>query len=336
MSERASHPTPSTVRGLTDFILEKVHSGQYPPGFCIPSLRELMERFQLPAGAVRGAVDQLCRQGVLEKRHGSGTYVREASRRTEEPLGRRVAVFLGGQNLVTGIFSTVLLGMQSAAAELGASLVLHFNYEKMKLAELDELLAGAEGAVLLGAEEHGELYKKLAPTRPLVGVCVHDSDGGRLTIIDMDPFEAASLAVAHFQAHRVKEVTVVGHAAPTFENRARLFLDAWARHGGQGTLVGHDEPPPAKPKGGILFTSGGAMQVWAMRYRETHGHALASKASLLGFDGKNRIDPGFEPGPVVSVDWQAAGRFAVEECVERIENPGILPRRIYLPGRLLG
>jgi DNA-binding LacI/PurR family transcriptional regulator len=323
------------VRGLTDYLLEKVHSGQYPPGFCIPSLRDLMGRFGLSAGAVRVGIEWLCRQRILEKRQGSGTYVRGATASRARAGGHRLAVFLGGENLVTGVFSTVLLGMQAAAAAAGASLVLHFNYEKRKLNELNRLLGEAQGAVLLGAEEHGDHYKKLSPTLPIVGVCVHDSDGGRLTVIDLDPFEASRLAAGYFQSHRMEHVVVVSHPAPAFMNRARLFMDAWGERGGACSLLSYLDEPALWPQTGILFTSGGAMQHWASRYREVHGHRLASKACVLGFDGKNRVDPTFEPGPVVSVDWQTAGCFAVEECISRIEQPGSLPRRIYLPGRLL-
>lgn len=69
------------------------------PGACLPSENELAERFGVNRHTVRRAVDDLVSEGLLERRHGRGTFVLDApadyvlgsgSRFTEtfESLGR--------------------------------------------------------------------------------------------------------------------------------------------------------------------------------------------------------------------------------------------------------
>jgi hypothetical protein len=57
---------------------------------------------------------------------------------------------------------------------------------------------------------------------------------------------------------------------------------------------------------------------------------LAHQHTVLGIDGKNLIDPDFHKFPSISIDWKIAGRYALEECIYRLNNPGSLARRIYL------
>jgi GntR family transcriptional regulator len=53
----------------------QIVSGQYQPGSKIPSEHELSARFDVGRPTVRQATLQLVQERVLERRHGSGTYV---------------------------------------------------------------------------------------------------------------------------------------------------------------------------------------------------------------------------------------------------------------------
>lgn len=59
---------------LKERIESKIISGEYTNR--IPSERELMDIYYVSRSTVRQAIDQLVREGVLEKRHGKGTYVK--------------------------------------------------------------------------------------------------------------------------------------------------------------------------------------------------------------------------------------------------------------------
>lgn len=58
-------------------VLADLVASELGPGERVPSERALMARFRVSRATVRHAIDALERDGVLERRHGSGTYVAE-------------------------------------------------------------------------------------------------------------------------------------------------------------------------------------------------------------------------------------------------------------------
>lgn len=63
-------------RQLADLLLKRVRTGEYPPGSRIPSEHKLAATFGIGRPTARQAIELLVRKRVLEKRRGSGTYVR--------------------------------------------------------------------------------------------------------------------------------------------------------------------------------------------------------------------------------------------------------------------
>jgi len=67
-------------RKLVDEILEqlqnRIFSGQFKPGDKLPTETELMEQFSVGRSTVREAVKILVHAGVLQVRHGDGTYIK--------------------------------------------------------------------------------------------------------------------------------------------------------------------------------------------------------------------------------------------------------------------
>lgn len=82
MSLDLNSPIPLNVQ-LQDFLRNEILKGVLTEK--IPSERELMDRFLVSRSTVREAISALVHQGVLEKRHGKGTFVYH--RPVEEWLG---------------------------------------------------------------------------------------------------------------------------------------------------------------------------------------------------------------------------------------------------------
>ena len=61
---------------VKNFILEKVKSGQYQPGFKIPTERDLSTELGISRNTVSAAYKELLLEGVLEARQGRGTFVK--------------------------------------------------------------------------------------------------------------------------------------------------------------------------------------------------------------------------------------------------------------------
>ncbi|GIN89995.1 GntR family transcriptional regulator [Siminovitchia terrae] len=67
-----NHPIPLHIQ-LKDLIEQQIAEGAYSEQ--IPSERQFMEKFNVSRSTVREAISLLVREGILEKRHGKGTFV---------------------------------------------------------------------------------------------------------------------------------------------------------------------------------------------------------------------------------------------------------------------
>ena len=66
---------------VEELIRQKIESGDWPKGFRLPSESELMKTFNVSRATVRQAVSNLVQKEMLDRRHGSGTYVLRAAER---------------------------------------------------------------------------------------------------------------------------------------------------------------------------------------------------------------------------------------------------------------
>ena len=73
-SPRNSNRDPMHLR-IRDFILDQIRSGKWKPGDRIASENELKERFTVSRMTVAQAVRDLCKEGVLTRVQGSGSFV---------------------------------------------------------------------------------------------------------------------------------------------------------------------------------------------------------------------------------------------------------------------
>ncbi|PAY04185.1 GntR family transcriptional regulator [Bradyrhizobium sp. UFLA03-84] len=63
---------------LRDDLAARINRNEWRPGDLIPSEAELGAHYGVAIGTVRKAIDQLVRDGVLERQQGRGTFVRRA------------------------------------------------------------------------------------------------------------------------------------------------------------------------------------------------------------------------------------------------------------------
>ena len=163
---------------------------------------------------------------------------------------------------------------------------------------------------------------------------MHDSCGGRFSLIELDPFRATELAVGFFRERGVREVAVAGHARPAHRLREQLFRDAWQS---VGTLLfpPDDTPGEYRPERGIYFTCGAAALAAAEAYHAETGRELGRDYPVLCFDGHPLfVDRPHRNLPTLAINLRLAGVAAAEECLRRITCPGSASRRIYIAPEL--
>lgn len=73
-------PRPSLVETVRDGLAADIAAGRFPLGAKLPNEQELAERFGVSRATVREAVRGLVEAGLVNRVHGSGTYVTGAPR----------------------------------------------------------------------------------------------------------------------------------------------------------------------------------------------------------------------------------------------------------------
>ncbi|MBJ3762767.1 GntR family transcriptional regulator [Maribius pontilimi] len=69
-------PTAPLYRQITDLLVRQIASGTLIAGERLPPERELAQTHRVAVGTVRKSLRELQAQGLIERRHGSGNYVR--------------------------------------------------------------------------------------------------------------------------------------------------------------------------------------------------------------------------------------------------------------------
>ncbi len=73
-SERSELSKPIYAQ-IQEYIAEMILTGKLPPDSKIPSERDLSDELEVSRMTIRKAITELVNEGLLDRRHGSGTYV---------------------------------------------------------------------------------------------------------------------------------------------------------------------------------------------------------------------------------------------------------------------
>ena len=80
---------------IIDGVRREVSEGRLAPNAALPSFRGLAEELLVSVVTVKRAYEELERQGIIHRRHGSGTFVSEtADRRSREGKKERARLLL--------------------------------------------------------------------------------------------------------------------------------------------------------------------------------------------------------------------------------------------------
>jgi GntR family transcriptional regulator len=71
-------PGQSRYAALAAAIRQRVLDAEWPPGMALPAETRLATEHGVALGTLRRALEMLAEQGLIERRHGKGTFVRDA------------------------------------------------------------------------------------------------------------------------------------------------------------------------------------------------------------------------------------------------------------------
>lgn len=205
----------TALHGLRALIAD----GSLAPGDRLPSEGELCERLGVSRGSLREAIRMLAALGVLDTRHGSGTYVGELA----------AADLIHGMSLTVGLLPLEALlelyelrrALEAHAAALAAARI-----DAETLLRLEALLGRLETSE--DPEEHSRLDHEFH-------LAVADVTGNRALTALLDVLRARSRAYRIFETvdgAQIKAISDEGHRAIMRALQARDPVAASAAAGG--------------------------------------------------------------------------------------------------------
>lgn len=326
---------------LRRYLNSQLATRIYLPGSPIPSVRLLMKRFSLGYGTVRRVLQELCREGLLESVPRSGFVVSRGAPGNRNH-GHRIGVLIPEHPFSREGVPGLVLATLDAIIKYAA----RFDYEiiEIPLDEFDEFNRFSETInccdALIVLTELDAKHQKIDFEGPMSGMLLNNDFNGRISVIEIDPFNIAQQAIEYFRRNRVAKVTIFGNSLPVLRNRGKIFEYQWRYAGGEAvdrmidTRFGMVENFPFQTGEGYFFTEDDQYRNYADDYALRTGGDLARDHCVLGVGGKGLMVPGFPSCPTIAVSYQQMGLTVFEEVILRLNNPLRGARRIFLCGVL--
>lgn len=150
---------------VAEAIYEMIRSGQIKPGDKLDSVQQLAENFQVGRSAMREALTSLRALGLVDMKHGEGTYVKEfETDQISFPLS--TAILMNKDDIVHLLEVRKIIEIGSAAAAANKRTSQHLASMERALEEMK----GANGDEELGekADLHFHLALAEASQNPLL------------------------------------------------------------------------------------------------------------------------------------------------------------------------
>lgn len=204
---------------IAEELRRAIEAGDYPPGGRIPGENVLAKQFGVSVPTIRHALDTLQTSGVIERRHGIGTFVRE------RPAVRRVAM---------DRYRADADAARSGAQETSFTRDQNIDWSEYRLdrtyAQVDatEELAGLlnvePGAPLL--RRHFTFYAAGEPSQVSINYLPWSLVGGTAVADpESEPWPGGTLAQARYLGHPIVRVEEsVSARMPTTEEAETLRM----------------------------------------------------------------------------------------------------------------
>jgi len=311
----------------------------------IPSERELCKIFNLSLGTVQKSVDKLVQEGVLEKRHGSGTYVQDCSKaRPLRPARKALGLILPD---IDYFYSPVIRGIEEACSSAGYSMILRKGSRLDNSVELSVIKSLIERDSVAGV--------MIAPTdfKPDAGnYWFLRSSGVPFVIIDrkVESFEAdyvaqdnpagTRLATETLLASGVKRIAfaALSHVCHYhYVERLKGYRQALEKAGipfdeslvfnvhddedfNEGMLGRFMEgmKKPSRPDGVVCYTDDTAVNILNCVLRA--GFSTPEDLAIIGYDDTDFARSAKVPLTSVSPQKEEMGRLAVRRLLEIVSG----------------
>jgi len=350
-SNRVDQPK---YRLIFESLKEGVLSGDYAQGTRMQSEAELVRRFGVSRMTVVKAFKELEKLGLVVRRVGSGTYVKQRPQQENKLFGLLIPEL--GQ---TEIFEPICQGM--AAFPLasrhsllwGNSISLHRTKDQIAMELCEQYIAQRVAGVFFAPLELTpgveQVNRKIATALDQAGIPVVLLDRcffpypfrSRYDLVGIDNRRAAYGAVEHLVNAGARKIAFLGKplSAPTVDARIAGYREALLAHGQSkaGDLVFRFDPRDEKQIRTILNHRPDAIlcanDLTAANLMQTLikiGVSIPQEVRLAGIDDVKYA--GLLPIPLTTQHQPCLdiGRVAMSTILDRIQSPDLPTRDISL------
>ena len=345
---------------IVAFLRKAMTSGEYQPGQKLPSEADLVERFSTSRLTVQRALKELQHQNLIERRAGSGTYVRQV----ESPQGHVFGLLIPGLG-ETEIFEPICQGMARAGSAGHNSLLwgdkTQSSQDKEKQArELCEYYIAREVSGIFFAPleltaSKDDVNQWVVDTLSKAGIpvvlldrCIYRYPRrSAFDLVGIDNRRAGFLVTEHLLRHGCHRLMFVArpNSASTVDARIQGFrdaLEAFASAASTGQVHLGDPDDIASIRTAVSTVSPDGMvcanditAAYLMQSLQTLGVSVPKQIRMVGIDDVKYAGLLGVPLTTVHQPCREIGEVAIATMLERIANPELPPRDILLDCKLV-
>ena len=341
-------------------LRKRITLGEYKEGQRLPSEADLVKSFLTSRITVQRALKDLQHQGLIERRAGSGTFVRRVDR-TEKFVFGLLIPGLGE----TEIFEPICQGMARAGRAGGHALLwgdttnTSGNLEQQTQELCEYYISRDVTGVFFAPLEHtadkdsvniwvlDALDKARIPVVLLDRCVLRYPQRSNFDLVGIDNRRAGYTVTEHLLAHGCKQLIFLAapYSASTVDARIAGFRDALRDHGlkdGNACIhIGSPDDTEAiratlsrvKPDGFICANDTTAAHL--MRTLDQLGARIPEEIRIVGFDDVKYAGLLGVPLTTLRQPCREMGEVAITTMLDRIAHPGMPARDVTLDCKLV-
>ena len=354
ISETPTEPSLSKHERIRQTLADAIASGQYEPGQRLPSESELVKTFGASRPTVTRALRELQLSGIIERRAGSGSYVRADAAARGYTFGLLIPE-LGR----TEIFEPICRGMAEAqhgshhVLLWGSSLGDSHNIGQQASNACRQLVAKKVSGVFFAplelTEQKDAINRSIADVFEKAGIpmvlldrdLVAYPERSRYDLVGIDNRRAGYAITAHLLRCGCRRIVFVGRpgSAPTVDARIAGYYEAMAATDSElEPYVRRVEPDDKGHVKTILHEINPDGFVCANDFTAAHllktlnelGVTVPGKVRMAGIDDVKYASLLSVPLTTIHQPCADIGAVAIGAMLERLRNPKLPPRDILL------
>ncbi len=336
----------SLYRQIETRLRQRICWGGYRIGDHLPSIRDLIRDYESSFQVVHQALNLLAADGIVELRHGAGTFI---TRIPELPQsdGKRILLAIVAESRKNSFIAQVIDGFTQAAAASGADVVVRSVTQDPT--SLNSVIQECQPAVVALHSQfsfpHIRVLEDQGIPHILLGIGHLPTVPERVSLIDHDSRDAYLLATQHLLAHGHRQIACLTWKNDTWYIQSRI--NGWKdAHLGAGLnpdpeLVVQVEEEGALSMLGVwhgafnrlrptaVLLAQGEQYEYLVRWAEDMGFSIPTDLSIITTTVRGTPGPSGPPPTCITIDGREFGMHGLSLALE--QQLKLPPRRITLP-----